>query len=441
MVAARTLSCSNAGNTVTFSVSSLAPGETLNGVVFALLNCSGPPTGTVVNTATVESVTPDPNATNNSSTVSNPSTNPPQSLSPYEPEFPSQWRLWLPSGARVPVCNWQAVSNDTWITITFSSGCCNGSVHYEVAANSGAARTGTMTIAGQTFTVDQAGAPCSFSVLPTSNSFNAAGGNNSFNVTTQAGCNWTATTIASWITITSGSGTGSGTVNYTVGVNPTTSPRNGTILVQGQTHTVNQAANVSPGSTTIGLFNPATSTFFLRNTNSTGVADLSFAYGPAAAGWLSIAGDWNNDGVDTIGLYNPAASTFFLRNSNSTGVADLSFAYGPAGAGWIPIVGDWNGDGVDTIGLYNPAAGTFFLRNSNTTGVADLSFAFGPGGTGLIPLAGDWNGDGIDTIGLYNPSTSAFFLRNLNTTGVARYVLCLRAGGSRMDTACRRLEW
>ncbi len=172
------------------------------------------------------------------------------------------------------------------------------------------------------------------------------------------------------------------------------------------------------GDDTIGLYNPSASTFFLRNANSSGVADISFAFGPAA-GWLPLAGDWNGDGTDTIGLYNPATSTFFLKNSNSSGVADVSFAYGPAGAGWVPIVGDWDGNGTDTIGLYNPAAGTFFLRNSNTTGVADVSFAYGPGGVGWKPLVGDWDGDGVDTIGLYNPSASGFFLRNTNSTGVA----------------------
>jgi hypothetical protein len=99
----------------------------------------------------------------------------------------------------------------------------------------------------------------------------------------------------------------------------------------------------SPGLDTIGLYNSATSVFFLRNSNSTGVADLTFGYGPAGAGWIHMAGDWNGDGTDTIGLYNPTASTFFLRNSNSTGVADLTFGYGPAGAGWIPIAGDWDG--------------------------------------------------------------------------------------------------
>src|SRR5215813_6734485 len=173
------------------------------------------------------------------------------------------------------------------------------------------------------------------------------------------------------------------------------------------------------GIDTIGLYNPTTGAFFLRNSNSGGVADISFPYGPAGAGFIPIVGDWNGDGIDTIGLYNPAAGAFFLRNSNSGGVADISFAFGPAGAGFIPIVGDWDGNGTDTVGLYNPATGGWFLRNTNSGGVADITFAFGPGGAGWIPLVGDWDGNGVDTIGLYNPAAGGWFLRNTNTGGVA----------------------
>jgi Zn-dependent metalloprotease len=56
-------------------------------------------------------------------------------------------------------CTWSAVSNATFITITAgSSGSGNGTVSYSVASNTGTtSRTGTMTIAGQTFTVTQAG--------------------------------------------------------------------------------------------------------------------------------------------------------------------------------------------------------------------------------------------------------------------------------------------
>ncbi len=57
-------------------------------------------------------------------------------------------------------CTWSATSNANWITITSgASGSGTGSVSYTVAANtSPSQRTGTMTIAGKTFTVTQSGA-------------------------------------------------------------------------------------------------------------------------------------------------------------------------------------------------------------------------------------------------------------------------------------------
>jgi C1A family cysteine protease len=58
-------------------------------------------------------------------------------------------------------CAWTAVSNAGWITINSgSSGTGNGTVSYAVAANTGAkTRTGTLTVAGRTFTITQAGVP------------------------------------------------------------------------------------------------------------------------------------------------------------------------------------------------------------------------------------------------------------------------------------------
>jgi len=53
-------------------------------------------------------------------------------------------------------CSWTAVSNDAWITVTAgATGSGNGSVAFKVSKNGGAQRTGTLTIAGQTFTVMQ----------------------------------------------------------------------------------------------------------------------------------------------------------------------------------------------------------------------------------------------------------------------------------------------
>ena len=68
-------------------------------------------------------------------------------------------------------------------------------------------------------------------------------------------------------------------------------------------------------------------------------ADSTFQYGNV--GWTPISGDWNGNKFWSIGQYNPASSTFYLRDSNSAGPADVTVQYG--NAGWMPVVGDWNG--------------------------------------------------------------------------------------------------
>ncbi len=144
-------------------------------------------------------------------------------------------------------CAWTAVSNDVWITITSGgSGTGSGQVNYSVAQNTGAARTGTITIGGQTFTVNQAAFTCSYSISPQSQSFTAAGGTGSVAVTATTGCAWTAASNNAWVTITSGaSGTGNGTVGYSVDENAGAT-RSGTMTVAALTFTVNQSGTTPP---------------------------------------------------------------------------------------------------------------------------------------------------------------------------------------------------
>jgi len=178
-------------------------------------------------------------------------------------------------------------------------------------------------------------------------------------------------------------------------------------------------ATIQTGSDSAGLYDGASSTFYLRNAKTPGAADLTFRFGPAGAGWLPIAGDYDSDGDNTIGLYSPSTATFYLHNTNAAGIADITFHFGPAPNNWTPIAGDWNGDGLTTFGLYDSATGIFYLRNLNAPGPADLTFRFGPAASSWLPIAGDWNGDNVATIGLYNPATGTFYLRNTNTAGLA----------------------
>ena len=108
------------------------------------------------------------------------------------------------------------MSNDPWITVTSgASGSGTGTVTYSVAQNAGDNRNGTITIAGQTFGVFQR--TCILDFTPKRQDFPAGGGTGSVTVTAEAACAWTAVSLASWITVTSGAtGTGNGTVTYSV---------------------------------------------------------------------------------------------------------------------------------------------------------------------------------------------------------------------------------
>jgi hypothetical protein len=138
-------------------------------------------------------------------------------------------------------CSWTATTNDSWITITSgASGTGSGTVGFVVDANTAAARTGTLTIAGQTFTVSQASG-CVFTVAPTSfTRDNSAVADLTVSVTAGAGCSWTAVSNNSWIELTAGaSGTGSGTVVFSLDRNRGNG-RTGSLTVAGTTVTVVQ---------------------------------------------------------------------------------------------------------------------------------------------------------------------------------------------------------
>lgn len=171
--------------------------------------------------------------------------------------------------------------------------------------------------------------------------------------------------------------------------------------------------------TTIGLYSPDDSWFFLRHEQSPGLANHDFGFGPPGSRWQVVMGDFNGDGIDTPTLFNGATGTFFVKNDHATGPADFAFQFGPAGAEWVPVAGDWDGDGRDTIALYDPASSSFFYTNSNGPGSADGIAQFGPAGCGWVPLAGDFNGDGVDTVALYDPQTSTFFYKNSLLAGAA----------------------
>ena len=165
------------------------------------------------------------------------------SLSAGSQSFPSAGGAGTVTLSTSPGCSWTAVSNAAWIILSSnSSHSGSGSATYSVSPNSSpSSRTGTLIIAGNSFTVNQTGASCSYSLSTTSQSFNASGAAGSVGVTAANGCSWSASSNASWISILSGgSGSGNGTVGYSVAANPNGTSRTGTLNAAGTLIAVTQ---------------------------------------------------------------------------------------------------------------------------------------------------------------------------------------------------------
>ncbi|MDX2043622.1 MAG: BACON domain-containing carbohydrate-binding protein [Acidobacteriota bacterium] len=95
-------------------------------------------------------------------------------------------------------CQWTAVNNDPWIAITNGTvGVGTDTVVYSVAPNNGAARNGTATIAGKTFSVSQEALATESPILTSLNPAAAFAGSASFTLTVN-GDNFNGASRVQW---------------------------------------------------------------------------------------------------------------------------------------------------------------------------------------------------------------------------------------------------
>ncbi len=243
--------------------------------------------------------------------------------------------------ANLASCGWTSVASMPWIQVTGgATGAGNGTVTFTVAANTGEARDGTLTIAGRTFTIEQAAAPCAYELSAPGASLAAVGGPGSVEVTSnRASCAWTAVSNAAWITVTGGAaGSGSGTVTFTLAAN-TGAARSGTITIAGHTFTVEQAAVpcayelgalsapfvASGGSGSVGV---------TANIGTCGWTALSHA------AWVTITGGAAATGSGTV-TFTVAANAGAARTATLT-VAEKTFTVLQGAAGCTYSLYSWS---------------------------------------------------------------------------------------------------
>ncbi len=171
------------------------------------------------------------------------------------------------------------------------------------------------------------------------------------------------------------------------------------------------------GDDTPGMYRPSTGFAYLTNElppdRGVGVADPSLTFYFGIPGDQVFGGDWDGDGDDTLGISR--SGHLYLRNSNTTGFADLDFWFGAADD--LAYGGDPDGDGSDNVLVYRGSTGFVYYRNSNTSGIADGGAYFGEPTDRFV--MGDWDGDGDDTVGMFRPSERRVYLSNSLESGPA----------------------
>ncbi|KJU86875.1 hypothetical protein MBAV_000931 [Candidatus Magnetobacterium bavaricum] len=370
-------------------------------------------------------------------------------------------------------CKWTATGNDNWITITSnSSGSGNATVNYAVAENTSAARTGTMTIAGQTFTVTQSGPDCAtgMSISPTSKNFASNGGSDTVSVTTPGGsCQWGATSNAAWISITSGdAGTGSGKVSYAVSANTATSKRTGTMTIAGQTFTVTQDAQLGKVHLTVeikgsGSVSVSSGTLDWNSDGTTGIGSYDkdtmviltaeASLGSTIKGWTGCdqnvgSGqcmvtldvdktvtvefrlprtseyDFNGDGNSDVLWRDADTGDIFIWLMNGKSIkSDSNYIARNVGTDWdIKAAGDFNGDGRADLLWQDKVSGDVYVYIMDGTNKIDEGYAVkGMPKEWEVKAIGDFNGDGKADIMWRDSNLGDVYVWLMNGKTIAPY--------------------
>ena len=329
-------------------------------------------------------------------------------------------------------CVWEAVSNVSWITVNSGAvGFGANPVGYSVAANTGGSRTGTLTIAGQTFTVTQSGqgvqgtpaqiaSPVAGSTLGRAVTFYWQPATGFLQYRLDVGSSATTADIFSAVTTNSfASVSGLPCDGRTVYVALYTWFAGASDYQQPALRNSYQAStNCATAAIQLGVFRPPTpvggalGVFALDNNGSYSfdASDRTTQFG--LAGDYPVAGDWDGTGVKRLGVFRcppvgQGICSWYL-DQNNNGIwdsGDIWFQFGLPGD--VPVVGDWSNTGVSKVGVMRcPAVGqpgvcTWYLDVANKRVPNDPSFrVVAYGLPGDQPAVGPWAFVG-DQVGVF----------------------------------------
>ena len=222
------------------------------------------------------------------------------------------------------------------------------------------------------------GVGCVYSIDQSAQIFGAAGGSGSLGVlASAASCPWLAVSYAGWITVSPGGiAGGTGLVSYTVGPNPDSASRTGTVWIAGQSLTVNQSGvvcslGVAPRSVSVAASG-------LTGASLAVTSDAPDCGWSAVANvpWILVSGGNTAMGSGTV-TYTVGVNTGGLRTGTITVAGQKVYVNQAASGAPVSSLAS-----VDVGGIVNAA--------SSSPSIAPGSFVSIYGGN-LADTATDWS--------------------------------------------------
>ena len=317
--------------------------------------------------------------------------------------------------------NWTAKSNVDWISVETVSGAGESDVIFTVAPfNEVSTRSGTITAAGCTFTVNQTGrrmklwtADSSYTALGLTADRDYTAHVVAIVVTAFADAAWDVEVDASWLSVAdAGSGRGGGTVAVAANENPSWLARTGTVRIGTETLVVRQAGR--PAGALAFSISPEQTTTSVKGVNGLvsvlATPDLPWT-AQSQANWLTVqpllqSGTGNGNIVYSVSpnptmaartgtisvsatedAFLPARTHIVTQPAATAAVSSSGHAFDPTGESfgvdvtvddvvnwtvvenvdWISIVGDTSRIGPGTVTVSAAGNPTVELRSASLT--------------------------------------------------------------------------